>query len=380
MRPHRIWGWLLVVSVLVGCAGIPSDPDGHARYYLDRAKSAASRGNDFDMRAAVHLALNVAPGPSHARTYFAENPEMALRYVEASKTALQSPHGPHMVERERDWILALKQSVALPSDMADELIRVLDEAAAQGNLSGDLPFTLQSDLHGLPFADEPAHKALILDRAIAKTISTDSRYQREVSALMAYAAAPETPHEHRERVRKSLPDLKIRADELAAVAAVFPDFANQRRSDVTTTAVLQTKGMDRIEEDDIRKSLAKHVKGVEWLPAPANGTTVITIEKVRHNERAGTPQRETITYAQYQVGIFAAALLMPRNASYMYDRTTNVSEIEYGYVVSAVRGGEAIYDSLLRERLATKPLSAPGQGFRTCSAESVRPALLPTTI
>lgn len=79
----------------------------------------------------------------------------------------------------------------------------------------------------------------------------------------------------------------------------------------------------------------------------------ITIERVRHTE--ATPERrDTVTYAQYEVNLVAAALLMPRNASYMYDISATEASIDYGYVVSVEGGDAPKYENVVRGTLKSE--------------------------
>ena len=49
--------------------------------------------------------------------------------------------------------------------------------------------------------------------------------------------------------------------------------------------------------------------------------------------------------------MLSAVLLMPRNASYLYEVVSGGAEIEYGYVVSAFADGKSIYDEVIRGRV-----------------------------
>lgn len=74
----------------------------------------------------------------------------------------------------------------------------------------------------------------------------------------------------------------------------------------------------------------------------------LTIERVRHNEKMIPEKAQTITYSQYQVDAFKAALLMPNNASYLYEVISGGAEIEYGYVLTAEEEGKPVYEEIVR--------------------------------
>lgn len=118
----------------------------------------------------------------------------------------------------------------------------------------------------------------------------------------------------------------------------------------TLRVTLQVKGGDRLFADDMLNTLRAQISGVEWVTQEEGGL-VVTVERVRHEERSRPERTETITYASHQVNPFGAAFMMPRDASYLYEVTTGGMEIEYGYVVQAHANGKPVFDKLVRGRL-----------------------------
>jgi hypothetical protein len=101
------------------------------------------------------------------------------------------------------------------------------------------------------------------------------------------------------------------------------------------------------------------LKGIEFVETSDSKTVVITIERLRFNESRLPDRTQTITYAQYEVNLAAAMLLMPRNASYLYEITTGGAEIEYAFVVKGSRDEKSLLDVLIRDRRAAE--------YATCS-------------
>lgn len=146
--------------------------------------------------------------------------------------------------------------------------------------------------------------------------------------------------------------MNIRLDELEIVARIFPKFAAARREEMTTRVFMQVKNGDRILSDDLLQMLRSRIRGVEWVSSAGPKTVTLVIERLRNDERILPERTETITYSHSEVNFISAALLMPRNASYLYEVVSGGAEIEYGYVISAVADGKAIYDELIRGRVA----------------------------
>jgi hypothetical protein len=64
-------------------------------------------------------------------------------------------------------------------------------------------------------------------------------------------------------------------------------------------------------------------------------------------------------YSQGQVNFAAAVLLMPRNASYIYDVASGGIELSYAYEVKAAAKGHAPFNKLIRDKTA--------RAWRSCS-------------
>jgi hypothetical protein len=87
------------------------------------------------------------------------------------------------------------------------------------------------------------------------------------------------------RIGSLLPTMNIRRDELDAVAKVFPKYAAVRKDEITARVLLQVKNGDRILADDLRQSLRDKVRGIELVSSADPKTTVLTIERIRNDEK-----------------------------------------------------------------------------------------------
>ncbi|MGT2495037.1 hypothetical protein ACU4GD_43325 [Cupriavidus basilensis] len=87
---------------------------------------------------------------------------------------------------------------------------------------------------------------------------------------------------------------------------------------------------DPLLQADLSAALSKKLPLAEFVDTP-QGAIPVTVRKLRFEERIQAERTETVTIAQYNVSFLAAALLMPRNASYLYDKRTGGIAIEYAY-------------------------------------------------
>lgn len=80
---------------------------------------------------------------------------------------------------------------------------------------------------------------------------------------------------------------------------------------------------------------------------------MLTVERLRHDERIKPESTETVIYRQHEVDFVSAVMLMPQNASYAYDIRSGGAEIDYGYALTAEHGGKQIADELIRGKFAS---------------------------
>jgi hypothetical protein len=103
--------------------------------------------------------------------------------------------------------------------------------------------------------------------------------------------------------------------------------------------------------EDLLQTFRTQIRGVEWVTALGEKITTLTIERVRYEERTLPERSQTITYAAHEVNLVSAVLLMPRNASYIYEVISGGAEIEYGYVITAVVDNKTVHDEIVRGKV-----------------------------
>ena len=244
----------------------------------------------------------------------------------------------------------VKSAGILPEDQVRDLFTKLMKVVTDGNTTGSVPFYLGDKIDLFPELKSPAHQQIIVNRSI-KNLQDNGSGSRPVSALVEYVQRIGIDSVEGKRIESLLPSINIRRGELDAVAKVFPKFAAARKEEITARVFLQVKNGDRLLSEDLLQTLRSKVRGVEWVPSAGPKITTLVIERLRNDEKTLPERSQTITYAQHEVNLLSAALLMPRNASYLYEVVSGGAEIEYGYVVSAVADGKTIYDEVIRGKV-----------------------------
>lgn len=337
----------VILSILVtACATYPESEEDQATFHVNEASTQITKGNSYQAGNEIEVALTRPTGKKKVEDLLRLQPkgrEMYMAYVEKRIANIRG-----MLEAKAvlKVVSIASSSDIFTDDEAMGLWEQLYNTVADGNKGGWIPFNLNDDLDAFPVLKEPDHHQIIVDRAIANLQANSG--VRLVPSLMEHVKQVGVDSVEGKRIEALLPTMQIRRDELDSVAVMFPRFVERRRGELTTQVLFQVKNGDRLIQEDILKALRAKVRGVEWVSAEAPNVTTLTIERVRHDERSLAERSQTITYSQYQVNLLGAALLMPRNASYLYEVVSGGAEIEYGYVINAQFDGATVHDELIR--------------------------------
>jgi hypothetical protein len=351
MGTFRILAFACFVATIPGCATgptYPTNPAEQAAYYAEAASFEFRNGRPPFV--FINAALAGPDGPDKIRALFAKEPAIA----EAYKGYLRSEVATLTTSY---WAINTKESIeratsVLPQVFTNEVMASLEHRVSAGNADGTLPFLLSDDFMRFESLRSADQQRTIVDNTI-KAFQTNTINGRPITALVAYVAKVGASSPEGQRIGALLPTLRIRRSELPMVATVFPDFADAQTANMTIKIWLKVEPPDRLLREDLLVVLRRDLKGIDFVDAEDPKAVSLVVERLRFNESKLPDRTQTITYAQYEVNIAAAVLLMPRNASYLYDITTGGAEIEYGFAVKAAQSGRPIADELVRDRLTS---------------------------
>ncbi len=336
--------------VLSACATTyPNNAEDQAAYHATKAQAALAKGNCTAASREIDVALARPTGNAKIKELFTGDPKARDCYYAYHEKRIADVSDGFQAAAAYAKLVTVKTPGIFSESQIGELFARLEKTVADGNTTGSVPFVLGDKLDYFPDLRSPSHQQIIIDRTISYLQKGSG--VRRVAALMDYVLRVGLDSTEGKRIGSLLPTMNIRRDELDAVAKVFPKYAAVRKDEITARVLLQVKNGDRILADDLRQSLRDKVRGIEWVSSADPKTTVLTIERIRNDEKILPEQSQTIIYAQHEVDIMSAVLLMPRNASYIYEVVSGGAELEYGYVVTATADGKVIYDELIRGKV-----------------------------
>lgn len=141
-----------------------------------------------------------------------------------------------------------------------------------------------------------------------------------------------------------LPTLKLSTTQATSglVGTHFGEASGKALSARRGKVFIQTIPDDPLLTADLSAAIASKLPLATFVDR-AEGAMPLTIRKLRHEERSHPERTETVTIAQHEVNLAAAILVMPRNASFLYERRTGGAELEYAYEVKAGMDAPAIF-------------------------------------
>jgi hypothetical protein len=344
MASFRILLVFLLV-VLSGCATTYSD-ESRVKEFIEEAADAASAQDYVIASRSIDFALERSTGPEQAREYFLKNPALIGHFAGYVEDEIKRTSGPSTAQQRRDAINRLRDYNVVPIAVVERLEKYFLASMVELNATGVLKATVVDPISTLPSLQDPASRLLIVERTINTIREAGPGINRPVNGLLSFYAGRATADE-KKLIRDSVPTWNVRRSELDEFRKHFPDYALEREKVLTARAKLEMLNGDRLLKEDIAKA-ASSGGAVQWVSADTPASIVVTVEKLRHNESVEQNRTETITYATYQVDVLKAALLMPRNASYIYEVVSSGISIEYGYVVTATENGKPIHDEVIR--------------------------------
>lgn len=336
---------LLLALALAGCASIPTTSEGQADYYVEKASDAFGKGDLFGTAYNVQAALDRITGDVKVNSLFERQPKAREAYVAYLDETIRSITDAREARRAFRKISDVKS--VLTVQQVNALTSKLNDLVANGNANNSLAFTLGEDISYFPVLNTPTARQRIVERTI-RVLQASVSSPRPTQGLMDYVRQVGKESDQGKRIGSLLPTLNIRRDELDLVAVQFPEFAAARKDSMTTKVFLKIKNADRLFSDDLTALASRKIRGVEWLKNDGQKITTVLVERIRNDEKTIPERSQTITYAQHEVDIVAAALLMPRNAAYIYEVVTGGAEIEYGYVITAILDGKNIHEEVVR--------------------------------
>ncbi len=109
---------------------------------------------------------------------------------------------------------------------------------------------------------------------------------------------------------------------------------------------IQVLSDDRLAQEDIIAAINDRST---WLRATREPAPIqVSVQKLQWDFSTQAESSQTISYAQHQVNLLGAVLLMPDNATYSYDLIKGGASLSYAFEVKGVGGDKLVRNSINR--------------------------------
>ena len=221
------------------------------------------------------------------------------------------------------------------------LTQLLGEVAVQRVHDGSLPIEVTDNYQAIPALTAPAIEEVIFRNSVDKLISTGSEPLAEAIFKLAREKGTNSP-EYR-YLANHIMQIHLSKEMLKGdFSALFPNEAQERMQRTQVKIKLVARSED---DEDYVYGVSEYLeqnKQVDITKAVDPDTYVVTLHKLRFREHELSERTETVRYAQHEVNMAGAVLLMPRNATYTYDVTTGGFSINYVFDVKLTRAGNEL--------------------------------------
>jgi hypothetical protein len=272
--------------------------------------------------------------------------------IALSITRLSSPPDANTLY---DRISRLYDVPSIERQRITQLDSSLQQQVVSANLTGQIPFTIISDISRFPALNTASAKSMMFERSVIILASSpaSSGYDRYLlRKTMEYVnqegrntGAYATLERHLDQIPISTSDLQD------IVAPLYPSFVERTLRTLALKSFLTTDPKKRLLEEDVASKLKSKSQLIQFVREPAQDALEITISELQYEERVDPERTQTALVDNLQVAPLVSVLTMPRGASFLYDVTQGGAEVHFAYDIRAKQDGKVIFEKLLRDKL-----------------------------
>lgn len=167
---------LAIFSVFVAaCATYPQSREDQATYHTNEARQALSKGDNLTAAYQMEAALTRPTGDTKVKDLLAAFPNGREIYIAYLSKLIAEINNAYVAEFVLEKLAIAKSAGILSSDQIQALQMRFENAIANGNKTGAIPFDLADNLESFPVLRTPEHHRVIVDRSIKKLQSGSER-------------------------------------------------------------------------------------------------------------------------------------------------------------------------------------------------------------
>lgn len=347
--------WLLgLLTLLIVSCRATYDPEAEFQKRLADSKAAVERK---DWRTAYDKVESdmMSGSEAHkleARKILSNIPELQANLIDSTGITKSPLASSSDALTAAVRIRRMRVTGILTDEQLHSLDMELDKAIVAYIDSGKRPYFTLSSVSELPILGrEPYLREIVI--GTLQNLKQEYDYSNLSALLSFYDKQPETSL-YRKEVTDALPQLKIRRDDLVTgpIPRLFPSFASAQLAARTVPISIKTDPSRRLLEEDVMTVLRSRSPAL-LVSRDENSklaSLTVVIRELQLDERNTPPGTQTVVVDHSAVDIMTAVLLLPRNASVLFDVTKGESSLEYAYELILMVNGKPAGEKLLRDR------------------------------
>jgi hypothetical protein len=219
----------------------------------------------------------------------------------------------------------------------NDLINELNKTAEEGNRNNSLKFLITDNYKNIKSLNEGDNELIIFRRSVdclSQDIFPKDTLDNLAIEILRVVEKKGVDSEHYFYLKDKLEHTKLARSilEREATQSLYPEVVSKRLNEFKFDIALKSLPAGEPFLYDLAEYLEKK-ESLHIVDTISPETYVLKIKKLRFNEHRIPERTETTTYDTYQVNLVGAVLLMPKNATYLFDRTTGGYEISYSFLV-----------------------------------------------
>lgn len=347
----KLQSYICILSLAVSLAACQTSKD-YSAEILNNAEEMIKTGNErnaYDLLSS-HVLTSTTYG-DRARAIYEKNPTFKAKYPEFLRSEIAEAKNPSRLVRLRSIASQSSSRGLISPAQEQELLTLSEQVAVDGNRTGNIPFDYSDEISAFPGLATPEAQSTIFRRSLEKIATASYPSTANIKGVFGRAAIAGPKSQEASMVLAALPGMKLSANEIREyVAAAFPEHARKMLSERSATVKLVIDPEDRLLYEDLATKVRTISSNLTLVTGSEQPTVTVTVKKLQWEERREPERTQPVVYSQGDVNLLAAVMLMPRNASYLYDVTTGGVEVAYAFEIKANGKGMQPYDHLLRDK------------------------------
>ncbi|NYZ22785.1 hypothetical protein [Azospirillum oleiclasticum] len=292
------------------------------------------------------------PYGERARKTINSNEKLKATIPRYYKELLNSAYSIARLSEVGRQIPAMAQFGLIGKDAETELLRYADQYALESYRNGRYKVDLSHDISLYPSLQSPEIGSEIFLASLEKAKGDSAPDPYLVKSIFSVVANEGKNSPKSKLVLQSLPEMRIsKAQMQEVVAPLFPEQARKILADRSVSVRLFVSPEDRLLYEDLSSKLRDISPNISLVSGSEQATVSIFVKKLQWEERQAPSMVQPVMYAQHEVDLLSAVLLMPKNATYIYDVSTGGVQINYAFEVKAAMKNEKPFDDLIRNKI-----------------------------